>query len=380
MPPTEPCRQLAVALTRRLPDDEQRQWSTILVRWNQGQPFPLTAALLKQTLQTAAELTDVDPSERDSWRQTLQRFGTIYGDAELPADGVPAADEQPEQETVDIDLMEVLSDEDAVRLVAWLNALDAAALGRVVDGSVWRSADFDAFYLQLAQAKSLNPAAAAVTAVVPLLQQPEVYQGQLVRVSGVIAKADRMDASANSYSIDEYWQLWIRPDLGGDRPIVLVVPQLPAKIKESVAQGGQPRSRFVGRFFKRLAYRSQVGADLAPVVIGRTLAPRPIASMARAAPSSGSEQASDSTRVSNKKRFLLTLLIASVTGVSFAVITMWRASVLAKRSRELRARNQRPQAFLDELSQTNRIFESDARHDTTTADPASSGSRTHRRG
>ncbi len=354
LPVTEPCRQLAAALTGTLSRHEQRQWITILVHWNYGNPFPLTGALAEQTMQTLEDLLGIDEGERDSWKQTLNRFAEIYADAELSAGDQQSGGEDAEAESSDddaetsdeVDQAALLSDQDAVRLVAWLSALDSAALNRVVDGSVWRSSDFDAFYLQLAQSGALDSAAAVTTAVVPLLQQPEVYRGRLVRVSGVIVKADRMDATENPHSIDEYWQLWIRPDTGGDRPIVFIVPKLPIPVKESVLQGGQPRTPFVGRFFKRLAYRSQVGADLAPVVIGRVYAPQRSLRVAAPAPAS-------SNRISNKNRFLLTLLIASVVGVSFAAITMWRTSVAAKRSRELRARCQDPDDFLQDLRQTD---------------------------
>ncbi len=344
---TEPCRELARVLTRTLSLNEQRQWTVVLARWNSGKPFPLMGSLVDQSVQALGELSDVDESQRDSWKKTLEKFGKIYGDSELIAGGEQPRDDAEATKDAEIDPAQAeLSDDDAVRLVAWFNALDLAALDRVVDGSVWRSADFDAFYLQLEQADSLSSSGAVTTAVVPLLQQPEIYRGQLVRVSGLIAKADRLDASANPHSIDDYWQLWIKPDTGGDRPMVFIVPGLPSGMAEAVKQGGKPTGRFVGRFFKRLAYRSRTGAEVAPVMIGRVLRPTPSVSMARAKTNQGDG-------ASNKQRFLMTLLIASVIGVSLAAIAMWRTSVAARRSRELRARRQRPDEFLDDLSQAD---------------------------
>ncbi len=343
LPVTDPCRRFAAILTQAMPISEQQQWTTVLVRWNAGKPFPLMRSLVDQTVQLLADLAEADEQERAIWKTTLEKFGKIYGDAALIAgNGQPEA---PVVEQDGVDQPTELSDQEALRLGTWLAALDAAALDRVVDG-VWRSADFDAFYLQLEQADDLRASGAVTTSVVALLQQPEIYRGQLVRVSGLIAKADRMDASANPHGIERYWQLWIKPDTGGDRPIVLIVHRLPESIEDAINQGGHPRAYLVGRFFKRLAYRSQLGADLAPVVIGRLAMPRPAVKPA-ASPAPASSTAS------NKHRFLITLLFASVIGVSLAAIAMWRTSVAAKRSRQLRAQRQHPGDIFDDLAQVD---------------------------
>ena len=337
IPVTAPSRQVASALTRTISNNDQQAWSSILVSWNLGKPFVLKKELFDAALAALEGLADIDAGELAGWRETLQTFGSLYGDDFELADAVRVVD---------------LTDEEAGRMTTWLDALDEAALRRVVDGSVWRSADFDAFYMQLAQADYLTTGDAVHTSVVPLLQQPETYLGQLVRVSGVVAKADRMDASENPHSIDSYWQLWVRPDTGSARPIVFVVPRLPKSISESVLAGGQPRARFVGRFFKRLAYRSQIGADLAPVVIGKVWV-RPTTTR-QPAPT----VATSSGGISNRNRFLLTLLCASVIGITLASITMWRTSVAANRSRELRARQQ-PHELSADLNQSIKDFEAE---------------------
>ncbi len=176
-----------------------------------------------------------------------------------------------------------------------------------------------------------------------------------MRVSGVIAKAERMDATANPHSIDQYWQLWIKPDTGSDRPMVVVVPQLTPSLTEVVQAGGHPRAKFVGRFFKRLAYRSQIGADLAPVVIGRLSAP-PQTPQVATTTTAARETMSDG------RRFLLTLLVASIVGVTIATVAMWRTNVSAKRHRELRSRRQQPEfpAILEHIDPTG---ESEQVHD-----------------
>ena len=105
----------------------------------------------------------------------------------------------------------------------------------------------------------------AAVGVLPLLQQPEVFLDQLVTVHGTVARAERIDARENPYKIDDYWQLWIKPSEGADRPIVAIVPDAPQIVTEidsetTTTEG--PQITVVGRFLKRLAYKSGAGADL----------------------------------------------------------------------------------------------------------------------
>ena len=214
--------------------------------------------------------------------------------------------------------------------------------GSVVDGSVWTGADFDAFYRFLDQAPDVSPSNVAVTGALPLLQQPDVYRNQRVRIVGQIAKAERLSAEPNAFGIQDYWQLWVRPSGGADRPVVLIVPHVPQAIASlDPRQTEGPAVNAVGRFLKRWAYRSQLGADLAPVVVGRLLEPpQPVV----VSSSPGLVGAGD-------QRLWVILALAALGGGGLAILAMWRTQLAAQRTRAIRSshRGARTETFLRQL-------------------------------
>ncbi len=253
-------REVANLLTSELPPTDQRQWVVALSRWQTGRPIEQLPSSLDSVLERLASLQSISDQQRLAWKVMIDSFA----DEQRPN---PAAERSSAQPT----------SLDRPRVAAFLAALDDAAASRVVDGSVWRSGDFDLFYRYLDQASGLSGEGVATSGVLPLLQQPDVFRNQLVRTSGTVARTERIEAKENPYGISEYWQLWIRPADGADRPLVAVVPAVPALVESvgpnAITEEG-PRVTIVGRFLKRLAYQSALGADLAPVVVGRiVLAP-----------------------------------------------------------------------------------------------------------
>lgn len=204
-----------------------------------------------------------------------------------------------------------------------------AAIDRVVDGSVWRGEDFDAFYqaLKLAQSGFFD-SGGTVVGVLPLLQQPDVFRGQVVSIAGTVARAEKLPAKENEFGIESYWQLWLRPEGGADRPIVAIVNDVPSHVAivgpgATIEDG--PAVNVTGVFLKRLAYRSGAGADLAPVVIGQLMtAPSP------------TELASNADATNVPTSLAWTAIAACLIGVTIAGLVSWRTSVMAERGRELR--------------------------------------------
>ena len=227
-----------------------------------------------------------------------------------------------------------------------LRGLDQAALSRVADGTFWTSEDSDAFYLQLARVDQLDETGASTTGTLPLLQQPDVYRGQVLRVVGSLQLANPRDAKPNRAGIKRYWKLWVVPKDGGVRPTILVVPTIPASIRALLRKDGTVDSESpsgntgeiiaVGRFLKRLPYRSTVGADIAPVVVGRITAVRSIPSIQSTTKSSGSgsDNRHRSTFFSGSAAWGILLAIAG--GIAAAAILMYRATRDAKRTRRVR--------------------------------------------
>ncbi|TWU07854.1 hypothetical protein [Stieleria varia] len=254
---------------------------------------------------------------------------------------------------------------------ALLISLDKAAMDRVADGTFWRADDADAFYLQLnqsdsltAQGTSVTGTRAPVTGTLPLLQQPDAYRGQRVQIVGKIGLAESLPAKSNGLGIKSYWQLWVVPSDGGKRPIVLITKDLPDSIRTALDEDGKwdasisdgtatPEITAVGRFIKRLPYRSSIGADLAPVVIGRIIAQKTLA-----------PTVADSTNAKRPPRqvsLLWIVLGAIVAGVSIAGAVMYRTAVAARETRRRRVAG-RPDANLqfDQIKPTKLEADDDA--------------------
>ena len=304
-------RKLANNLIADLPVGEQKEWVATLLNWQDGQEFTLPESF--QALQSASD----ESTESLAWSHLFDSLAEPSDDARV----------------------------DSVAATALLAALDDAAAARVVDGSVWNPGDFDAFYRYLDQANQFSDVGVAATGVLPLLQQPDVFRNQLVRVHGSVARCERIPAKDNVYGIDSYWQLWIRPDDGADRPLVAIVPDAPSLVTavgpEAVSQDG-PSVVLVGKFLKRLAYRSSIGADLAPVVVGR-LAVVPLT------PNEIPQEINQSE--SSNGPVWATLSAAVLVGIVIAVLTMYRTSVAAKRMRELRSNSRSaPDELFDTLA------------------------------
>lgn len=316
---------IARSLTQTLLPSDRQQWMVTLARWRTGRTIesvPSTIESIRSELSTT-ETGELDPQRQTIWQETLDSLQQM------------SASDEPTPPT----------DWQVVVLSAWLAALDESAAAKVVDGSTWRSGDFDLFFRYLDDASHVSEQNVVTTGVVPLLQQPDVYRTRRVRVVGTVARSEHVTAAENPFGITAYWQLWLRPSDGADRPllaIVLDVPSVVSSVGPAATETEGPPVTMVGRYLKRLAYRSQKGADLAPVVVGRLLTgPAPVAPVAQLTESEGSGP------------LLWVVLLAILVGFSVAAIAMWRTGVTARRSRELRAAHQQPpSAILEQLGET----------------------------
>lgn len=319
--------QAAKQLILQLSRQEQVSWTVTLSRSLRGLKDEKAPAGIANTFQKLKFAPDLGHAERAEWEHAIQAL----------ADHVPSPLADPQY--------------GRAKQHALLAALDEAAMNRVIDGSVWRSDDFDSFYRNLDTVSQLPTSSAASVGALPLLQQPEVFLNQIVTIHGKVALAENIKAPPNPYGIEAYWQLWVKPAEGADRPIIAVVPDVPRSVSEQagrqspVPEGTQVS--VVGKFLKRLAYKSGAGADLAPVVIGRITY----------APFAAGEQAitpnPQEISVSMSKLWFLTS-ISCIGGVGLAMLLMWRTSVSAKQSRKLRAAyRQAPDEFLKSLGEVS---------------------------
>ncbi len=318
-------RQIANQLILQLSRKEQVNWTVILSRSLRGLKIGKLPEAIAKTAQKLKFEPDLGADQFAEWEFAVQDL----------AGTMPRPEADPQYG---------LAQKNAL-----LAAMDEAALNRVIDGSVWRSDDFDSFYRALDSASHLPHSGTATVGALPLLQQPDVFLNQLVTIHGNVALIENIKAPENPYGIKDYWQLWVKPAEGADRPIVAVVPDVPRSVSEQagaqIAAAEGVQVSVVGKFLKRLAYKSGAGADLAPVVIGRiTYAPF-------AQGEQISTPASSETTVSTIN-FWIVASISCISGVGLAMLLMWRTSVLAKQSRKLRtAYRQDPEQFLKSLGE-----------------------------
>ena len=313
-------RQFATEIVSQLSREEQIAWMVALSRSLRGlkpEKIPDSIDTIRETLTSDST---VALTQRAAWQKAINDIASDLG---------------------------TLGREDHLGLEqkhAFLAALDDAAASRVVDGSVWRSGDFDRFYRCLNEADQMPNSGIAAVGVLPLLQQPDVFLNQLVTIHGSVARAEQIDARENPYKINDYWQLWLKPTEGADRPIVAIVPDAPQVVREieSTTTEGPPIT-VVGRFLKRLAYKSGIGADLAPVVVGRITY----------APFTDNEQLQQTSQETvSISRFWVIASVACLFGIVLAAVLMWRTGVTANRSRELRsAYREAPDDFLQGLGE-----------------------------
>ena len=321
--------QIANQLILQLSRQEQVSWTVTLSRSLRGLKIEKIPDAIAATAQKIKFDPDLSSAKRAEWEFAVQDL----------AGNMPPPEKDPEK-----DPKYGLPQKNAL-----LTALDEAAANRVIDGSVWRSDDFDSFYRALDSASQLPDTGTATVGALPLLQQPDVFLNQMVTIHGNVALVENIKAPENPYGIQDYWQLWIKPAEGADRPIVAVVPDVPRSVSEQagtqIAATEGAQISVVGKFLKRLAYKSGAGADLAPVVIGRiTYAPF-------AEGEQTTRPTANETNVSTSK-FWLIASISCVGGVGLAILLMWRTSVLAKQSRKLRtAYRQDPEEFLKGLGE-----------------------------
>ncbi|MEM6691685.1 MAG: hypothetical protein AAF664_19805 [Planctomycetota bacterium] len=181
--------------------------------------------------------------------------------------------------------------------------------------------------------------------VLSMLQQPTTYRGTTVGVDGRVASIQRVEGPQGSY-----WQMWLRPSDRTPRPIVLIAPSVPTELqalanpqRNSPEQETEftptknPRIQARGTFVKRLSYQSGIGADMAPVVVGRLVAFE--------GPNTGKDQQDNPTTSPLTSMRWVGLILAAILGVFAAVWAMRNAAKDSEKLRKARRRAEENQTF-----------------------------------
>jgi hypothetical protein len=144
------------------------------------------------------------------------------------------------------------------------------ALERVRDDTVFRPADEEAWFqvwmtLRSGDMRAYRKSNARRVSFTELFGQPRSFRGRLVSFRGTIRRLQQVEAPANRYDIENYWQAWLEPEGGPASPIVVYFLRIPAgfphgmRIHEPV--------EVVGYFFKRWAYAASDVVRTAPLVM-----------------------------------------------------------------------------------------------------------------
>ncbi len=336
--------RFAERLANSLRPSDQQLWLIALLNWQTGQPNESVPSSIEILREGIAEISEQPEIQTSQWQRALD---TLFTETPLPIKDPPDGRSSVNDQTVsnvgnlakDLPEQLELSNAEISKRLAFFLALENAATDRVVDGSVWRSGDFDGLYCFISQASLAPNTNVPAVGVLPLLQQPDIYRNQWVVVSGEIARIQKIEAAANAYQLSEYWQLWIKPTDGANRPIVAIIPKLPKTLeplvdRSSVDEGTE--LTICGRYLKRLSYQSGIGADLAPVVVGK------IREVPQQNSPTASPQSIDSRQNTSQLRYAIAIAIAF--GLVAAGIIMWNTSISAKRARKLRQ-----SAYCDQL-------------------------------
>lgn len=150
-------------------------------------------------------------------------------------------------------------------------------LDTIEDNTYFRTAEKDAWFhfIELLQKAAIDSGQAVNVEYAQLVDQPEVYRGKLVTVSGTARQITQEKPAANDLGVTSYYRVVIQPADGANWPIIVYCLELPQGISPgddlSIAVNA------TGLFFKKLSYKWRDGLGIAPVIVARSLAPATIA-------------------------------------------------------------------------------------------------------
>lgn len=139
-----------------------------------------------------------------------------------------------------------------------------------------------------------------------LVNQPEVYRGEVVEVRGRVVREVIKPAPSGTIGIDSYYQLTVVPAGGGEWPIIVYALELPERFPRG--SGLNEPVTVDGWFFKNWSFSHEDGLGLAPVIVARTVKWQP-----------PSEPAASAKRVLNGRDLLYGAIGAAVVAVLFTV-------------------------------------------------------------
>lgn len=181
--------------------------------------------------------------------------------------------------TITTQASEPLGDDHVLRGL-WL-AIDRKLLEQVLDSSPWKSAERIPFVRSWQRIEALRELIATQKTGLHAFQHLHVEQfglesnflrGRPIRFDGTIVQSERTaSVSEPGFTKIEYQVLWLKPDDESNQPVCVYVPK--ENVDENVELKPDTRISLVGCLFKRLAYASQRGGDVAPLLLAAYVYP-----------------------------------------------------------------------------------------------------------
>ncbi|MGV3483519.1 MAG: hypothetical protein ACO1RT_03765 [Planctomycetaceae bacterium] len=235
---------------------------------------------------------------------------------------------------------------------------EQAQIATMSDGAIWKPQDQWVFYrvLEGTPLASLAGKPPRQVGVISLLQQPDVYLRTAIAMSGNVARVTRQTAQENDFGIRSYWELWLQPLDGSNRPVAFYTRELPPELRpwagnEFISAG--PIVDVQGVYLKRLAYQSAAGSELAPALVGHihAIESDSLGSLAdgteraRAAsndqhPGAATPAAAQRDSNPNQPGLGYMVLIAAVLGIGIAMLITLATAVSARKRRAARLASQ----------------------------------------
>ena len=104
---------------------------------------------------------------------------------------------------------------------------------------------------------------------VQLFQQPKVYHGRLVDLSGTVRAVHRVKMLQNDLGLEAYYVCWLKPMGGANSPMVVYSLALPSDFP--TGENVREVVSVTGFFFKRMAYLAKDGSRTVPLIQAKTL-------------------------------------------------------------------------------------------------------------
>ena len=278
-PAEEKLLDRSLVLHRRqqpLPEESVTAWNAVVLHLQERAERHFKEA------QRATEHSTLKEDLQDAWLELLNQQRERWAQRTLPALSSLADSPESRDKAHNLEL-ELIQE-----------SLDRLAMANIKDNTVHRAVEGRAWYRMMERLKSADPddLTADTTERVGFLQlfrQPDIYRGQLVTLHGTAELAYRLKAPENSFGIESYAVIWVRPTGGPSSPVVVYSLGLPDGFPDVVDrdQPGQAAASttlseevdITGYYFKNWAYRSKQGINTAPLMLAKVPAWTPTVSV-----------------------------------------------------------------------------------------------------